>query len=356
MLLYSSFYRRVYILYLFFLGYKAWEMKENIEDILFDEKFKNGIDHQSINEIDPVKRDHSNKSLAVLIGYVLKFKLKQSASAIDFNEVRENSLKLYRQNQFTSFSRKIYLRLAAASILILFAVSGYWLGQKQILSGFDQQSRVIEFNTPKGQQSELTLPDGTFVALNYDSKIKYHISENEHLQEVELDGEAFFKVTKNKGRTFRVITSEMDVNVLGTEFNVKAYPDLRKVETTLLEGSIEIKNIKGKDKTVLLKPGEKWVLNKADNIENVEKVNAKLSSLWRNGEYYFERVSLGDLAKMLNRMYKVNIHFHDSSLENELYSGSVYQDDNIDKIFEFINLTVPVEIKKEKNEILISRK
>lgn len=336
-------------------------MKKTIDNQLFDKGFKDEINRQSIENYRETKKQDPESALATSIAYVLKFKRKDIAGSEaeipHFSEMRMKSLDLFRRHTFEKHSIVRYFRFAAAAaVLILFAIGGYWLGQKQILHGFDQQSGVIEFTTPKGQQSELTLPDGTFVALNYDSKIKYHISENEHIQEVELEGEAFFKVTKNKGRTFRVITSEMDVNVLGTEFNVKAYPDLRKVETTLLEGSIEIKDITGKDKTVLLKPGEKWILNKADYTENVEKVNAKLSSLWREGEYYFERVSLGDLAKMLNRMYKVNIQFHDSSLENELYSGSVFQDDSIDKIFEFINLTVPVEIKKGKNEILISRK
>ena len=336
-------------------------MKKTIDNQLFDEKFKDGIGPQSIENYRETKKHDPESAFASLIAYVLKFKRKDipisETSMPDFSEMREESLNLFRDNLDKRHSKvRSYWFAAAASLLLLFTVGGYWLGQSHMFSVFNQRADIIEFDTPKGQQSELILPDGTFVALNYDSKLKYRISRNNKLQEVELDGEAFFKVTENKSRTFRVITSNMSVNVLGTEFNVKAYKSDIEIETTLLKGSVEIKDIPDQERSVLLKPGEKWSYNKVEKTQTLIGVNPGMSTLWRNGEYYFDKISFGELAKTLERMYKVNIHFQDSSLENEVYSGSVYQKDKIDVLFEFINLSVPITIKTEDNEIWISKK
>jgi len=336
-------------------------MKKSVRDFLFDKGFQDKISLQSIKEHDDLKKDKPETALAMLIGYVLKFKGENiplsKTEASDISEIKEKSLEQFRLHQTETVSKIRYLRIAvAASVLVLFTAGAYWLGRNHIFEGLNQQSGIIEFNTPKGQQSELILPDGTFVALNYDSKLKYHISANKKMQEVELNGEAFFRVTKNKYRTFRVITRDMNVNVLGTEFNVRAYKNDLRTETTLLEGRIEIKGIQNQNKPVFLEPGQKWSYNKAENKQELVKVNAKLSTLWRNGEYYFEKIPLGELAKTLERMYKVNIHFQNTGLENEVYTGSVYQNEKIDTLFRIINLTVPIKVKTEKNEIWISKK
>lgn len=333
-------------------------MKKTTPDYLFDPEFKKQISKDSLSEVKSAKHEQQAK-LAWLIGYVLKFKQKDlvANSKPDFEEMRKRSLELFRQNKSGVFHivnlRKI---AAAASILILVGLGGYWLGQSNFSTTSDLQSQVIEFNTPKGQQSELTLPDGTFVALNYDSKLKYHLSNGESLQEVELEGEAFFHVTKNKSRTFRVITSDMNVNVLGTQFDVRAYPSDSHTETTLLEGSVEIKDIPAQKHSVLLRPGQKWLFRKDDREQEVVAVDPQISTLWRTGEYYFDKVRLGELSKTLERMYDVKIHFQDSSLEEELYSGSVYQSDDISKILEIIGLTIPIDVLQDGKDIRLARK
>jgi ferric-dicitrate binding protein FerR (iron transport regulator) len=252
---------------------------------------------------------------------------------------------------------KIAQRIAvAAAVLILFSITGYWVGNRHIFTGRDNQAQVIEFKTPKGQHSELLLPDGTFVSMNFDSKLKYYISREKAIQEVELNGEAFFKVAKNKQRVFRVITENMKVNVLGTEFNVKAYHKDLKTETTLLEGSIEITDIPEEDRSVLLKAGEKWTYNKVEKSQEITTSDSHLASLWRNGEYYFEKITFAELSRVLERMYKVEISFLDPDLEKEVYSGIIYQQDQIDELFRMINLTIPIRVEKKGNSIRISRK
>ena len=178
-------------------------MKKDIDDILFDHKFKDNISRQSIKKHKGLKDKDSALALAMLIAYILKFKRKDmtlsDTKPEDFAEIKLRSLEQFRQYQTKTVPQKRYYRIvAAASILILFTIGGYWFGHNQLFSGYNSNSNIVEFNTPRGQQSELSLPDGTFVALNYGSKLKYHISSNKKLQEVELDGEAFFKVKKKQ--------------------------------------------------------------------------------------------------------------------------------------------------------------
>ncbi|GMT45180.1 MAG: anti-sigma factor [bacterium] len=337
-------------------------MKKNISDNIFDKKFQDSITKDSLKEYCTEKKENSESAVAMLVGYVLKWKRNEinhtQISDDDFQNIRRKSLTIFRRS--VNSSRLVIRRLTriavAASVLIAFGIAGYLLGEKQFFSANDLQSQVIEFSTPRGQQSELTLPDGTFVALNYDSKLKYHISRDKKSQIIELVGEAFFKVTKNKSRVFRVITPNMSVNDLGTQFDVRAYPDDNETETTLLEGIVEIKDIPGKETSVLLKPGEQWRYDKRTGQDRVVKTNAAMATTWRKGEYYFKKKTLSEIAKTLERMYKVNIHFQDAELGQKVFSGMVYKDDGINRFFDMVNLSVPIKVKKDSSDIWIKRK
>lgn len=335
-------------------------MKNLIADLIFNKKFKDEISRESLKRYKDLKKNEPALGTAVLIAYLLKFKqeiLRSKTNPADFDEIKRESLELFRQNKASrlSFSRSLRIT-ATACILLIFAVGGYLIGKTNLFSDPLSQSKVVEFNTLKGQQAEVTLPDGTFVALNYDSKLKYRITGEKDLQLVELEGEAFFKVKKNRSRTFRVVTADMNVNVFGTEFNVKTYKNDAKTETILLEGSIEIKGIPGDPEPVLLQPGEKWTYDRTTCKHAVTRTDTLLSTRWRNGEYYFDKISLDELEKTLERMYNVAIHFQDPSLGKEVYTGSIYQEDNIKRIFDIINLSVPISVKIKKNEIWVTRK
>ena len=337
-------------------------MKKNTSDHLFDKRFQNKLTKDSLKEYSEEKGKDSESALAILIGYVLKWKRNElppsQISESDWHKIKHESLNIYRQSASASrfFTRRMSRIAAAASILIIMGVASYLLGEKHFFTAGDLQSQVIEFNTPKGQQSEVTLPDGTFVALNYDSQLKYHITQDKKLQEIELVGEAYFKVTKNKSRVFRVITPTMSVNVLGTQFDVRAYPEDNQTETTLLEGVVEIKDIPQKGSPVLLKPGEQWSYDKKTGKDQVLKTDASLVTTWRTGEYYFNRKPLDEIAKTLERMYKVKIHFKNTDLGKEVFSGAVYKADDIEKFFDLVNLTIPIKVSSDSTNIWIERK
>lgn len=330
-----------------------------MENLIFEKDFKDKISKETIQEKEKLKQEQPAKALAILIAYVLKFKQKDTEIRISRNDsekIKERSLELYRQTSTAKNRFNIQWIAASIAIALLIGSGAYWIGKTGSTFPDQQQGELIEISTPKGQQSELTLPDGTFVALNYDSKLRYRISGKKSLQEVELDGEAFFKVKKNKSRTFRVITDDMEVTDIGTEFNVHAYKNDLRTETTLIEGSVQISDIGSQRKPVVLQPNEKWSYNKQTQQYSVKVFDAKLSTLWRNGEYYFDKVPLDEIANTLERMYKVDIQFLDTSLENEKYTGRFYKNDDVNTILSMINLTVPIEIKKDHELISIDRR
>ena len=328
---------------------------------IFNRKFQDAVSKESIQDYAQLKKEDKEGALATLIVYALKFKKKELKSdaigSDNFSEIKNRAKEIFLNSPSTSSQFKKYIQYGAAALLLLFfAVGGFIVGESNLIPSEVSESEYINVKTQKGQQSEITLPDGTFVALNYDTHLRYKINLDGKLQEVELEGEAFFKVSKNEKRTFRVKTSEMDINVLGTEFNVNAYKTNANIETTLLEGSIQVDNISGSKESVLMKPGQRLLLNKINKNVVVGEVDSQAATQWRNGEYYFEEITLEDLAKTMERAYNKTIYFEDEGLKKESYSGSFYRDENIDELLEVINLTIPISVRKNNNEIWINKR
>ena len=164
-------------------------------------------------------------------------------------------------------------------------------------------------STPRGKDYELVLSDGTVVLLNADSKITFPTRFTGNKRTVKLVGEAYFKVSKNKHRPFIVETGNLYTKVLGTEFNLKAYPH-SDVNVTLIKGSVAV-NAEGKE--VMLKPGENAEYSENKDIE-VTTVDTEGYIQWKDGYFYFDNVPLIDVVRDLGRWYNVNIEIRNNSL------------------------------------------
>lgn len=164
-------------------------------------------------------------------------------------------------------------------------------------------------STPRGKDYELVLSDGTVVLLNADSKITFPTRFTGNKRTVKLVGEAYFKVSKNKHRPFIVETGNLYTKVLGTEFNLKAYPH-SDVNVTLIKGSVVV-NAEGKE--VMLKPGENAEYSEDKDIE-VTTVDTEGYIQWKDGYFYFDNVPLIDVVRDLGRWYNVNIEIRNNSL------------------------------------------
>jgi len=222
----------------------------------------------------------------------------------------------------------------------------YTIANQKAIGKNDYYNRI---ETPKGGQYQLNLPDGTKVWLNSASSLKYLVnfsSKEERI--VELTGEAYFEVAKDKNHPFLVRSAGQEVKVLGTHFNVNAYDDENGVKTTLLEGSVKVNN------NVVLDPGEQSVF--IGGKLNVKAVNASDAVDWKNGEFVFNKDPLTDILRKVSRWYNVDIVYVrnlGSPLDVPTFSGSVSRFENVSVILRMLEETSNVRFAIEGKTIKV---
>lgn len=247
---------------------------------------------------------------------------------------------LINDNPNRSASFWIY-RVAAILALPLMLGIGWHIGNSK-----NQGDDIIcEVSTPKGHISRCTLADGTEVWLNAGSILKYPSTMNGNLREVNLDGEAYFKVTKNAHKPFVVNTRQAQIKVLGTVFNLKAYSSENKVETTLEEGRVEFKPKNSTAGTIELKPGEQVIFNHSNQEISVNKVDTYLLTAWKDGKYVFKDAELKDIIAELERLYDVKFHVQNDSLLQQHFRGMFEYDLNIFSALERLETTTNMKYK-----------
>ena len=190
-------------------------------------------------------------------------------------------------------------------------------------------------STPKGGQYQLILPDGTKVYLNAASTLSYPTAFQDKERLVELNGEAYFEVAKNKLLPFRVKSGQQTVEVLGTHFNVNAYADEGAIRTTLLEGAVKIS---AGMITQVIKPGQQAILNKntADKIV-ITEVNTDKVIAWKNGVFSFENEDLKSVMRQISRWYNVEVIYTGVS-SDEKYYGEISKNSKLGEVFEILEL------------------
>jgi ferric-dicitrate binding protein FerR (iron transport regulator) len=165
-------------------------------------------------------------------------------------------------------------------------------------------------STPKGGQFMVTLPDGSRVWLNAVSTLTYPTAFSGRERNVDLTGEAYFEIAENAAQPFHVHVkvpgsgNTMEVQVLGTHFNIMAYSDEKKINATLMEGAVKI--IHGNSKN-LLKPGEQAVVNPAGPVEIRKNVDTEEVIAWKNGQFMFKSIALTDIMRQVARWYDVEV-------------------------------------------------
>lgn len=245
-----------------------------------------------------------------------------------------------------SLSFWIYRVAAILALPLMLGIGWYW-GNSET----SENSTLCEVSTPKGHISKCVLADGTEVWLNAGSTLRYPSTMNGNLREVNLDGEAYFKVSKNKHKPFVVNTQLAQVKVLGTVFNLKAYSSDKNVETTLEEGSVEFKLNNNPKNPIELKPGEQVIFNKSDQKLAVNKVDTYLHTAWKDGKYVFKDAELKDIITELERLYDVKFHVQNDSLLHMHFRGMFEYDQNIFSALERLELTTNMKYKMDGRQI-----
>lgn len=242
---------------------------------------------------------------------------------------------------------------------------------------------VNEISTRPGSKSRVELPDGSVVWLNAGSKLTYNKDFGKNTRAVTLAGEGFFDVAKNKDLPFVITTANISIKVLGTVFNVKAYPEDKQTETSLIHGSIEVTISNRPNDKIILSPSEKLIVENTFSKFN-EKEKEKLPEItgkpthdivnlmalkkleynandstiaeteWVNNKLIFRSEPFIDLAVRMERWYNVSIEIKDSKLEQEKLNGTL-ENETITQALEALKISTPFEYEKKGNKIIIHR-
>lgn len=214
------------------------------------------------------------------------------------------------------------------------------------------QPEYNTITTPKGGQYQIVLPDGSKVWLNAASYLKFPSTFARLVnRKVELSGEAYFEVAKDKAHPFIVESNKQTVEVLGTHFNISSYPDEQLIKTTLLEGSVSV-NKSGTKESALLKPGEQLQLS-SNNMEIVA-VDVQSEVAWKNGYFKFKDDRIEDIMQQLSRWYNIEVKYEGATTE-ELYSGRISRFKNISQVLNMIEDAQSVHFKIEGRRITVTK-
>lgn len=250
----------------------------------------------------------------------------------------------------SSTGETITLSNAQTGIAIKEATLAYNDGTKINPSklGMTKKASTITATTPRGGTYQIILPDGSKVWLNAASSIKFPSSFGKlPIRSVELSGEAYFEVAKDKQHPFVVKSRGQEIEVLGTHFNVNAYTDEGSVETTLLEGSVKVNN------AVVLKPNQQAVL-KDGNIQ-VLPVDPNIAVSWKEGQFAYQDTRLDDLMRQIARWYDVEVVYQNEALKAETFKGSVSRYSNVSRILKTLEFTGVVKFKTEGRRIIVMK-
>lgn len=203
--------------------------------------------------------------------------------------------------------------------------------------------------TPKGGQWHIVLADGTEVWLNAASSLHYPASFNGTERKVELTGEGYFEVSKDREHPFVVETAKQRVLVLGTHFNINSYEDELTVRTTLLEGAVKLS---AGNEAAYLKPGQQASL--VQGKLNIEEVDSDDAIAWKNGKFVFADESISSIMRKISRWYDVEV-IYNSLPEHDSFSGSISRFETIQQVLNKIELTNKIHFKVKGRRIIVSR-
>jgi hypothetical protein len=211
---------------------------------------------------------------------------------------------------------------------------------------------------PYGNQSKLTLSDNTIVWLNAGSRLVYPTVFKGKTREVLLFGEAYFEVAKNANQPFIVKTSDIQVKVLGTQFNLSAYAEDKMIQTVLKEGSVEIRENDANlfSSKVILKPNQMASFSKTTNETSLYNVDASYYTLWTKGLLSFDDVDFDKVIKKIERFYNISVDFSEPGLRAIRISGKLDLKGNRSEVLEYLEKVSSTEIKRlNENQFIVNK-
>jgi transmembrane sensor len=208
----------------------------------------------------------------------------------------------------------------------------------------DPSSSIIVYNTvstPRGGEYQIVLSDGTKVWLNAASSLKFPTAFKGTTRDVEITGEVYFEVAKNKNMPFKVFSNGVEVEVLGTHFDVMAYQDEPEIKTTLLEGAVKFK------------PGQQAIVSNNSNSIAVKQANIGETMAWREGYFVFQDENIQSIMRKVSRWYNVDVRYQ-GNMEDKEYGGKISRYKNISDVLKSLELTGTIRFKVEERRVTVT--
>ena len=212
-----------------------------------------------------------------------------------------------------------------------------------------------ELVIPRGGEYSLTLSDGTVVYMNADSKLRFPVKFDRNLRMVELEGEAYFKVQRNAKVPFIVKTSQISVQVLGTEFNVSAYAEDLVIQTTLVSGAVKVFSEDEKE-SVILRPGEQAEFSRITHEIQLETVDVSYVTAWKDGRLRFQEKPLFEIMKNVARWYDVEIIYEDEEVKYYPFGCNFNRMATIESLLQIFEATGTIETRVQGRKIWIKER
>lgn len=272
------------------------------------------------------------------------FQLRQFQPAPAWKKV---NARIHPTETESTVGRKLFLnpvfRIAAAVIFVaLMLTAGYELIYNPSGSG-----KMLQISSAENVLNTFALPDGTLVSLNSDTKLFYPKRFTGETREVTIEGEAFFEVKPDVSKAFIIHAGKAQVKVLGTSFNVSAYPEKEVVEVIVETGKVEVLN-KTNEAIQNLVPGEKGTLLTNNSLLKTTNLDPNFLA-WKTRKLTFKASSLAEVVRNLEKVYKVEIKLADEKLST-LKLTAQFNDYPLDFILKVIETTFNIEVKKEKGQ------
>lgn len=284
-------------------------------------------------------------------------------------------------------SKKWFRYAGVAAIFILtFLLGGIIFSKFMYSNRIATGKEYSEIIVPRGAKAHFVLMDGTIVTLNAGSKLRYNSLYGVKDRVVELEGEGYFKVAKNKNKPFIVKTSFLNVRALGTEFNVKAYGSDRTIETTLVEGSVEVErnNKNSNSDKVILVPNQKLTYykdkeflkqeegssdeNKKDNSGEIvieepqtarelvkEDVMVEPLISWKENRWIIDKLDLSKFAVELERKFDIQINFGSERLKSFRFTGT-FLNEPLEQVLKVMSITAPINYEIKGRKVTLTEK
>ena len=290
-------------------------------------KFVEHLHYKDHFEIDNAQYTH-------ILEQVMRYKWQQDIS---------------EQNEWRTKIRTIWWSLAASVVIIAATVATANYFSSKAESAAIKTSYIIK-EVPKGAKYSFSLPDGSKVQVNAGSQIKYPESFGENERNVYLTGEAFFNVEKDEERPFIVHTGALLTTVLGTSFNIRAYPDEPLKKIAVVSGVVKVSSAQGA--AIFVEPKKMAVYKGEDQTLNNKLYNINKEIGWKDGLLYFHKATLAQVFKELESWYGVEITHTKDISENDQYSGE-YRNETLENVLEGISYTSGFQFNIEGKRVTI---